>query len=116
MSLELKGTVEHKLEVESGESKAGKAWIKQTLVINNGDQYNPNQAISFFGDTKVETLESVQVGQEVIVSVNLSSKEYNGKWYNQIDGWKVTPTGVATQTGAAPEGLNDSDDDDDAPF
>ena len=113
MSMELKGKVEFKLEVESGESKAGKAWQKQTLVINNGDQYSPNQAISFFGDTKVELLQSVNIGDEVTVAVNLSSKEYNGKWYNQIDGWKVSVVGSTAPT---PTASTESAEEDDLPF
>ena len=56
--MELKGKIESKLKAETGTSKAGKEWTKQTLVINNGDQYNPNVAISFFGDDKVKMLEN----------------------------------------------------------
>ena len=87
--MELKGKIESKLKAENGTSKAGKEWTKQTLVINNGDQYNPNVAISFFGDDKVKMLENFKEGQDVSIGVNISSKEFNGKWYNQIDGWMI---------------------------
>ena len=103
--MELKGKLEQKLTVESGTSKAGKEWKKQTIIINNGDQYNPNTSISFFGDDKVKMLEKFNVGQDLTVGVNISSKEFNGKWYNQIDGWKVN-TGEATPNPA----LNESDE------
>ncbi len=93
--MELKGKLEQKLTVKSGTSKAGKEWMKQTIIINNGDQYNPNTAISFFGDDKVKMLEKFNVGQDISVGVNISSKEFNGKWYNQIDGWKVNTGEVA---------------------
>ena len=87
--MELKGKIESKLKAEKGTSKAGKEWTKQTVIINNGDQYNPNVAISFFGDDKVKMLENFKEGQDVAIGVNISSKEFNGKWYNQIDGWKI---------------------------
>ena len=110
--MELKGKLERKLTVESGTSKAGKDWKKQTIVINNGDQYNPQTAISFFGDDKVKVLEKFNEGQQVSVAVNISSKEFNGKWYNQIDGWKITNL----ESNVNPE-LNNSDtEDDDLPF
>jgi len=109
--MELKGKVEFKLDVETGTSKAGKEWQKQTLVINNGDQYSPNQAISFFGDTKVELLAAINIGDDVVVAVNLSSKEYNGKWYNQIDGWKVTGGGGATAPAPAVDDAPEEEDD-----
>jgi len=111
--MELKGKLEQKLTVEKGTSKAGKEWQKQTIVINNGDQYNPNTAISFFGEDKVKVLSGFNVGQEVAVHINLSSKEFNGKWYNQIDGWKIDLVGSASVDPA----LNSSDDEtDDLPF
>ena len=103
--MELKGRLTQKLTVETGTSKAGKEWKKQTIIIDNGDQYNPNTSISFFGDDKVKMLEKFNVGQDISVGVNISSKEFNGKWYNQIDGWKVNTGEVA-----ANPALNESDD------
>ena len=93
--MNLKGKLQQKLEVEKGTTKAGKEWSKQTIIINNGDQYNPLTAISFFGDDKVKMLEKFNVGQEVEIGINLSSKEFNGNWYNQIDGWKINVVGQA---------------------
>ena len=55
--MELKGKLESKLKAETGTSKAGKEWTKQTIVINNGSEYNPQTAISFFGDDKVKMLD-----------------------------------------------------------
>lgn len=91
--MELKGKLEQKLALEKGTSKAGKEWIKQSIIINNGDTYNPQTAISFFGDDKVKMLENFKEGQDITIGVNISSKEFNGKWYNQIDGWKVNVSG-----------------------
>ncbi len=111
--MELKGKLEQKLSIEKGTSKAGKDWKKQTIIINNGDQYNPQTAISFFGDDKVKMLENFSEGAEIVVGVNISSKEFNGKWYNQIDGWKVNLVGSKP---VSPE-LNNSDTEtDDLPF
>ena len=111
--MDLKGKLVQKLNIESGVSKSDKEWEKQTIIIDTGDQYNPNIAISFFGDDKVKMLEKFNIGQEVEVGVNISSREYNGKWFTQCDGWKIN---VAGQT-QAPKELNSSDNsDDDLPF
>jgi len=107
--MELKGKIESKLKAETGTSKAGKEWTKQTLVINNGDQYNPNVAISFFGDDKVKMLENFKEGQDVSIGVNISSKEFNGKWYNQIDGWMIKASDQTKNTPIVEE-------EDDLPF
>jgi len=107
--MELKGKIESKLKAETGTSKAGKEWTKQTLVINNGDQYNPNVAISFFGDDKVKMLENFKEGQDVSIGVNISSKEFNGRWFNQIDGWMIKASDQTKNTPIVEE-------EDDLPF
>lgn len=111
MSVELKGKLTKKLTIEKGVSKANKEWAKQTIILDNGNEYNPNVAISFFGDDKVKMLEKFNVGQDITIGVNISSKEFNGKWYNQIDGWKVNEAGSTPNPA-----LNNSDVDDDLPF
>lgn len=109
--MELKGKLTKKLPIEKGISKANKEWLKQTVIIDNNDQYNPNVAISFFGDDKVKMLENFKEGVDVSIGVNISSKEFNGKWYNQIDGWRISAGDKAPN----PE-LNNSDSEDDLPF
>jgi hypothetical protein len=39
MSLTIKGKLSRKLSVESGTSKAGKEWKKQSFVVDTGAQY-----------------------------------------------------------------------------
>jgi|TARA_Y100000310_G_scaffold341551_1_gene441045 hypothetical protein len=99
--MNVKGTIETILDIETGTSKAGKEWQKQSIVINNGDQYNPLLCIGFFGD-KVDILKGKKVGDKVDVSINISSREFKGKYYTQVDGWKISE---------ASNDLNSSDDD-----
>ena len=35
-------------------------------------------------------MNKLNVGDMVTISVNVYSREYNGKYYNQIDGWWFT--------------------------
>jgi len=91
--LTVKGKITSILEMESGESKAGKKWNKQSIVINTGSEYNPEICISFFGD-KSDLLKKVTEGLVVEVGINISSREFNGKYYHNIDGWKITKVGA----------------------
>ncbi len=117
MSLSVKGRITSILDVESGTSKAGKEWKKQSFVIDNGDQYNPNICFSLFGEEKIAMLNNFANGQEVEVGFNLSSREYNGKWYHNIDAWKITADSGTTNTAApAPAIENAPAEDDDLPF
>lgn len=84
--MEVKGKIVKKLEVQSGISKAGKDWKKQTVVVDTGDDFNNIIAVSAFGD-KVEQLDKLQEGMNVIISCNVYSREYKGKYYHNIDGY-----------------------------
>ena len=98
------GKLVKKLQVEAGTSKAGKSWEKQSIVIEQaGTEYNKEVVVSFFGD-KIKSLRDIEEGSEVNVSINLSSREYNGRYYHNIDGWFIAKLSEQT-VGAADEDL-----------
>ncbi len=102
MSLEITGRITQVLSMESGQSKAGKEWRKQSFVLDSGAQFNPLVCFSLFGDEKINMLRDFGSGQEVKVSFNVSSREYNGRWYHNLDAWKLEGVGAAGNAGAAP--------------
>ena len=120
MSLSIKGKISTKLSVESGVSKAGKDWKKQSFVLNTGAQYRPEICFQMFGEEKIELLNKFNEGDDVEVFFNLSSQEYNGRYFHNIDVWKITKEASA----GPPEGQFPSADDlsfsaepgDDLPF
>ena len=87
--MEIIGTVNQKLDIQTGVSKAGKEWKKQTIVLDTNAEYNPLVAVSFFGDDKVAMVDGFAKGTDVRVGVNVSSREFKGNWYNSIDGWRI---------------------------
>ena len=109
MELKIKGKIVKILEKETGTSKAGKEWVKQNFVIDTGNQFNPEVCFQMFGEEKCDNLAKFnKVGDEVEVSFNVSSREFNSKWYHSLDAWRVSK---ATATTPNPE-LNESDDED----
>ena len=93
--MEINGKLIKKLDVESGISKAGKEWQKQSILVEQAGDYNKEVVISFFGD-KIKSLRDLEEGSEVVVSINLSSREYNGKYFHNIDGWFIAKKGKET--------------------
>jgi hypothetical protein len=85
--MEVKGTVKLICKAETGTSKAGKEWTKQIIVIDTGAEYNPEIAVQAFGDDKIKQLSKLSVGDEVSILCNVSSREYNGKYFHNIDGY-----------------------------
>ncbi|PKP46828.1 MAG: hypothetical protein CVT95_06470 [Bacteroidetes bacterium HGW-Bacteroidetes-12] len=121
MSLSIKGKLASILEAESGTSKAGKEWRKQSFVIDNGDQFNPNVCFSLFGQDKIAMLDNFSIGQEIEVAFNLSSREFNGKWYHNLDAWKISIIGSEStssqpQAVSAPSISDAPEEGDDLPF
>ena len=87
--MQIIGKLVQKLERETGTSKSGKSWEKQDVLIEqSGTDYNKEVVITFFGD-KIKSLRDIEEGSEVSVSINLSSREYNGKYYHNIQGWFI---------------------------
>ena len=94
--MNLIGKLTKKLKVESGVSKSGKEWKKQSILVEQtGTEYNKEVVISFFGD-KIKNLRDIQEGSEVNISINLSSREFKGKYYHNIDGWFIAKIGEET--------------------
>ena len=88
--MEVTGVIKQVLDVEQGTSKAGKEWKKQDFVLDTGAEYNPEICFSIFGDEKVDNfLKFNNVGDNVTVEFNLSSREYNGKWFHNVGAWMV---------------------------
>jgi hypothetical protein len=87
--MKVTGKVQSKLPAEKGTTKAGKEWIKQSIVIDTEAQFNPLVCISFFGDEKIKLIKDLKKGDKVDVAINISSREFNSKWYHNIDGWAV---------------------------
>ena len=102
--MQIIGKLTEKYERETGVSKSGKTWEKQSImVVQSGTDYNKEVVISFFGD-KIKSIRDIEIGSEINVSINLSSREFNGKFYHNIDGWFCAKLGEET---VAP--MNDSD-------
>lgn len=118
MSLTITGKLIKTLDLESGTSKAGKEWKKQSFIIDTGSQYNSEVCFSLFGEDKIALLDGLHPGTEIEVSFNLSSREYNGKYYHNIDAWRINKSAAAVVENIPQVPLDslEADEDDDLPF
>ena len=87
--MEVNGKLVKVLDLESGVSKSGKEWQKQSVVIDTGGEFNNLTAVSAFGD-KVDKLNRLELGMDVTILCNVYSREYQGKYYHNIDGYHFT--------------------------
>lgn len=96
--MEVVGKIILKLPLQSGVSQAGNNWKKQEYVLETEDSYPKKVHFDFFGD-KADQF-PLNVGDRVRLSFDIESREYNGRWYTSIRGWKAEATAAA----AAAEG------------
>ena len=73
-------------DIESGISKAGKEWRKQSILVEQYTEYNKELVITYTNDN-IKKLQGKNIGDNLSCSINLSSREYNGRWYHNITGW-----------------------------
>jgi hypothetical protein len=88
--MEIKGQVVAILPLESGITKAGKDWQKLTIVIEFSEgNYQKKLALSASKEELIQTLQNLKQGDSITASINLESREFNGKWFNSVNVWKV---------------------------
>ena len=101
MALELEGRIAQKLNVQTGTSARG-AWSKQEFIFEYQEGNFPSQiCMNVWGEDKVRELDKYQAGDKVKVSFNLSSREFNGRWYTDVRAWRIEPA-VAAPVNPAP--------------
>ena len=97
------------------ESVGANGFTKRQIVIETSEQYPQKVAIDFVKD-KCSILDNYKVGQEVTVDVNLRGLEYNGKFYVNLQGWKISVNGTAQPQQNTLQPLNQENEPDDLAF
>ena len=87
--MKITGTLKEVLQLQKGVSKTGKDWKKQSFVLDTGADFNNIICIDTFGD-KIEMMQNLKLGANIEVKLNVSSKEYNGRYYHNISAWDIT--------------------------
>jgi hypothetical protein len=81
------------------------------FVITTPDAKYPQEVIFQTVNDKMDTIAPYGVGQVVTVSFNVRGREYNGKYYNTLDAYKVQGTAVPPPASVLDSILNNEQDD-----
>ncbi len=114
MAYELTGKIKLLQEPKTFDS----GFTKREMVVVVEDGKYPQEINLEFVQDKVALLDDLQPGQTVTVSFDIRGREYNGRYFNNLQGWKiVTEADNAVQTPAPSFEAPPADSyDDDIPF
>ena len=87
--MEITGKIIAVLPAKEGVSQStGNTWKCQDYVIETSEMYPKRCCFNVFGAEKIQEM-NIQPGETLTVSLEINANEYQGKWYNQVRGWKV---------------------------
>ena len=87
--MEITGKIIAVLPPKQGVSQStGNAWMCQDYVLETQEMYPKKVCFNVFGAEKIQEM-NIQLGETLTVSLEINASEYQGKWYNQVRGWKV---------------------------
>jgi hypothetical protein len=116
--MEISGVVVNLLPMQTGQGKNG-TWKKQEFILETPGQYPKKVCMNLWGD-KVDEIK-ISVGDKITASINIESREYNGRWYTDVRAWKIQKdaSGSSNRNAPPPSEENfvpDSTSTDDLPF
>ena len=97
--MELTGKIIQILPEKTGETARGQ-WRKQEYVLETDGQYPKKVCFMVWGE-KIDEF-AIKDGEELVVSIDLESREYNGRWYTDVKAWKINRSTSVADAEAAP--------------
>lgn len=100
--MEIQGIITAILPERSGVSARGE-WKSQEFVITTQEQYPRMICFQVFGADRIAQF-ALQMGEVVNVGFDISAREYQGRYFNQLNAWKVERPASQAHTNVPPVG------------
>lgn len=97
--MEITGKVVRLGALTEGTSARGQ-WRKQDLIIETEEQFPKTVCLTCWSN-QIDEIQKFAPGQTIKAQIDLSSREFNGKWYTDVRVWRFDPVS-ATAPAAAP--------------
>ena len=92
--IEQKGTISAFGEIREGTGKTGYHWQRQNIVIEYqvGESYTEHLVVTADADgiKEIDTL-GLKVGDKVSITAKVTSREWNGRWFTDVEMYKIIP-------------------------
>ena len=82
----VKGIISHMGEIQQGTSQNGYDWARQIIVLDVASFNGTFSKIALTAQNqRVDDLQNYQIGDRVEVSYSVTAREWDGKWFNNVD-------------------------------
>ncbi len=99
--MEITGKIIVALPEVTGVAKStGNPWKKREYVLETQETYPKKVHFDFFGERADQY--PLNVGDVVRLSFDIESREYQGRWFTSIRGWKAEKADVPAPGAGAP--------------
>lgn len=118
-----KGTLSFKSEIITGTSLSGNKWARMSILVDvPGYQGSITKVMFQVSMDRIDDVQAFSIGDKVEIGWSIYAREWQGKWFNNVDlvnikadGEKTAPVSAPAPT-PAPESLDPKEHEDDLPF
>lgn len=82
--MDIEGMIVMDLPLQEGVSKAGNPWKKKEWVIETAGAFPRKVKFTVFGERRISEM-PFEVGKNYRINVELESREFNGRWYTDVN-------------------------------
>lgn len=100
MAFELEGTLKVVMETQT----FGSGFVKREFVVTIGEDRYPQDIKLEFVKDKVSLLDRYKPGQKVKVGFDLRGGEHNGRYYVNLQAWRIHPADGTEGSSATSDG------------
>ena len=102
--MEISGKIIKALPLQSGQGKNG-PWKKQDFILEIPSEKFPKKVcLTVWGDN-IDKF-NMREGNNITASIDVESREYNGKWYTDVKAWKVVSGEDSASQSTGPVSVN----------
>lgn len=99
----VKGVISHMGEIQQGTSQNGYDWARQIIVLDVASFNGTFSKIALTAQNqRVDELADFQIGDRVEVGYSVTAREWDGKWFNNVDLVSITFLEEVAQAAPAP--------------
>lgn len=98
--MDIEGKIILDLPMQEGVSKAGNNWKKKEWVLETFGNYPKKVKFTLFGDRATNI--PLELGKNYVVSVDIESREFQGRWYTDVNAYAAREIQAPQPVSAAP--------------